>query len=269
MEDCRSLNELILAIVALSTKFKDEKSPQLVGTCAEFCICLIQYLEETPSSAVNAVNGFLREMREIESFDYNIEASVKNAEERVAQSITTIKASHPALGDIKGGPRQALPGTVVTVLDIGIPVIAILRDAAEVVGTVPFLKPVFAAVLVMFQAARQTQFNFDEMMSLSTTTGEFALIIVERCSASQESPPNLDAAIRQLESQLHDIALRCQEISRKSFMFCFLQSASLKEELDGLRKSLDVAIQKFQTICLIDFHDEMRRMAENIGASRI
>ena len=33
---------------------------QLVGKCANFCIYLIQYVKENPSSAVNAVEDFLR-----------------------------------------------------------------------------------------------------------------------------------------------------------------------------------------------------------------
>ncbi len=32
--------------------------------------------------------------------------------------------------------------------------ITVLKDAVEIIGAVPFLKPVLAAVLVMFQAAR-------------------------------------------------------------------------------------------------------------------
>jgi hypothetical protein len=62
--------------------------------------------------------------------------------------------SHPSLGEIKGRPRRGLSGTVVTVLDVGIPVITVLKDAVEIIGAVPFLKPVLAAVLVMSQAAR-------------------------------------------------------------------------------------------------------------------
>jgi hypothetical protein len=71
---------------------------------------LIQYLEENPASAVNAVDGFLRcvkldinsmsiltllirTINSIDSFDYNAEVSITIAEERVVRSITTIKVS--------------------------------------------------------------------------------------------------------------------------------------------------------------------------------
>jgi hypothetical protein len=58
------------------------------------------------------------------------------------------------LGEIKGRPRRGLSGTVVTVLDVGIPVITVLKNAVEIIGAVPFLKPVLGAVVVMSQAAR-------------------------------------------------------------------------------------------------------------------
>ncbi|RXW13214.1 hypothetical protein EST38_g12637, partial [Candolleomyces aberdarensis] len=271
MEDCQSLKELILAIVALSAKCKNEKSTLLVGKCADFCVHLIQYLEENPSTAVNAVDDFLRAVSDLDSFDYNTEASLTNAEERVNESITTLKASHPSLKDIKKRACRGLPGAVVSVLDISIPVITVLKDAVEIIGAVPFLKPVVAAILVMSQAARQTQSNFNEMLSLSSTAGEFALSIVERCSASQELPPNLDDAVKKLESQLRGIASRCQEMSQKSFITCFFQTAAFKEDLDELRRSLDIAIQEFQSVTLINIQDALQRIADalNRAASNI
>ncbi|KAJ2924981.1 hypothetical protein H1R20_g12112, partial [Candolleomyces eurysporus] len=201
MEDCHSLKELILVIVALNTKCKTDKSSLFVGKCAEFCIYLIQYLEENPSqsNAVNAVDDFLMAIKKIDSFSGSDEVSLTNTEERIDQTITKIKASHPSLRCFKGGPHRGLPGTVMTVLEIGIPVIGILKEAVETVGMMPFMKPVLAAVLAMSQAARQTQSNFNEMLSLSSTAGEFVLRIVEHCSVFQELPPNLDNAIKKLE----------------------------------------------------------------------
>jgi hypothetical protein len=107
------------------------------------------------------------------------------------------------------------------------------------------------------------------MLSLSTTAGDFALSIVERCSTLQVLPPNLDDAVKRLEryarrpvfnntqqleltfapqSRLRAIALRCQELSEKSFISCFFQNTAFKGELDELRGSLDTAIQEFQVI---------------------
>ena len=83
MEDHPSLKGLIQAIVTLSAKCKDEKasdhqsaliennadiltsaqSSQLVGKCADFCVFLIQYVEEdaiSGSRAVDAVEEFSR-----------------------------------------------------------------------------------------------------------------------------------------------------------------------------------------------------------------
>jgi hypothetical protein len=105
------------------------------------------------------------------------------------------------------------------------------------------------------------------MLSLSTTAGEFALSIVERCSTLQVLPPNLDDAVKKLEryahcifghkghelelifispSRLHAIASRCKEMSQKNFISCFFQTTTFKDELDDLRRTLDTAIQEFQ-----------------------
>ncbi|KAJ2918757.1 hypothetical protein MD484_g1709, partial [Candolleomyces efflorescens] len=267
MEDCPSLKELVLVIVSLSTKCQSEQSSQLVGKCANFCVCLIQYVESAEYdywSAVDAAEEFSRAVKDIHSFDYNLESSVMSAEEYLDQSITAIKDSHPSLEDIEGRPHRGLSGTAVTLIDIGIPVVTILKDAIETIGAVPFLKPVLTAVLVISQAARQTQSNFDEMQSLSRTAGEFVISIAERCSTFQEIPSNLDDAVKKLERRLRAIALRCRDMGQKSFISCFFQNTTFKEELIEQSHALNMAIQEFQSTALIDIQDVLQKIAEAV-----
>ena len=55
---------------------------------------------------------------------------------------------------VKERAHRRLSGTAITMIDIGIPVVNVLKDAVEIVGVVAFLKPVLGAVLVLSQAAR-------------------------------------------------------------------------------------------------------------------
>ncbi|KAJ2914732.1 hypothetical protein MD484_g5668, partial [Candolleomyces efflorescens] len=245
MQDNHNLRELILLVtVTLSAKCQNEKFGTLSLAEAEF------------------LKGWIRAVQEVGSFDYTDEESLRTAEEHIDQCITSIKTSHPSLRDIKAKPRRGLSGAVVSALDIGIPVITVLKDAVEIVGAVPFMKPILGAVLVMSQAARQTQSNYEGMLALSTTAGEFALSIVERCSTLQVLPKNLDGAVKKLESRLRAIALRCQEMSEKNFISCFFQTTGFKEELDDLRRTLDSAIQEFQNTNLIDIQDGLEQIVE-------
>ena len=70
---------------------------------------------------------------------------------------------------MKERARKALSKTAMTIIDIGIPVVNVLKDAVEIIGAVPFLKPVLSAVLVISQAARvcPPKFSlFDAMLIL-------------------------------------------------------------------------------------------------------
>ncbi|KAJ2914752.1 hypothetical protein MD484_g5674, partial [Candolleomyces efflorescens] len=229
----------------------------------------------------------MRCIEHINSFDYNIEESFKNAETHIDQSITAIKASvaiviamrylaltpnqasHPSLEESKARPRRGLSGALVIALDVGIPVITVLKDAVEIIGAVPFLKPVFAAVLVMSQAARQTQSNYDGILALSTIAGDFALNIAERCATLKALPPELDDAVKRLESRLRAIASRCQAMSQKSFISSFFQATAFKDELDDLRRSLDAAIQDFQNANLIDIQGTLQSIASHVEWVRL
>ncbi|KAJ2918701.1 hypothetical protein MD484_g1686, partial [Candolleomyces efflorescens] len=279
MKDSDRLNELIVAIVALGAKCRNEKSNLLFGKCANFCVCLIQYVEgeSTQASglgvgnAVNAVVEFCTAVKDIEPFDCNLEASVVSAEERLEGSIKAIKASHPSLEgmQVKERVHRGLSGTALAIIDIGIPVLNVLKDAVEIIGAVPFLKPVFGAVLIISQAARQTQSNFDEMRSLSQTAGEFIISIAERCSTFRDTPPNLDDAVKKLECRLRAIALQCQEMSQKSFISCFFQTASLKDALNEQSRNLSAAIQEFQSTAVVDIQETLQKIANSVESGRL
>ncbi|KAJ2918700.1 hypothetical protein MD484_g1687, partial [Candolleomyces efflorescens] len=217
MEEHPSLKGLVQAIVTLNAKSRDENSSPLVGKCADFCVCLFQYVEEenvSGSNAVNAVEEFCSTVNSIESFDYNCRASLTSADEVLEESIRAIKSSHPSLEamQVKERAHGGLSGTAITMIDIGIPVVNVLKDAVEIIGVVSFLKPVLGAVLVLSQAARQTQSNFDEMLSLSRTAAEVVITIAERCATIREIPPDLEDAVKKLER--HSIACNRFTLSR-------------------------------------------------------
>ncbi|KAJ2918703.1 hypothetical protein MD484_g1683, partial [Candolleomyces efflorescens] len=250
---------------------KDERSSQLIEKCADFCVFLIQYVEDSEddisgSRAVDAVEEFSGTVKGIQSFDYNLEVSLTSAHEHVEESIKAIKASHASLEgmQVKERAHRGLSGTAITMIDIAIPVIDVLKDAVEIIGAVPFLKPVLGAVLVLSQAARQTQSNFDEMQSLSRTAAEVVVSIAERCATFQRIPPELEIAVKKLDSRLRAIASCCREMSQKNFLSCFFQNATFKDELGEQSRALNTAIQEFQNTTLIDIRDALERIAEEV-----
>jgi hypothetical protein len=63
--------------------------------------------------------------------------------------------SHPLLSEVKKEPpSRGLPGTVISILDIGAPVLGLLKQVLDKAGVVPFLNPVLSAVMGLFQATQ-------------------------------------------------------------------------------------------------------------------
>ena len=65
------------------------------------------------------------------------------------------QSSHPSLSEVKKEPpSRRLPATVVSILNVGVPVLDLLKEVLDLAGVVPFLSPTLSTVTGLLHATQ-------------------------------------------------------------------------------------------------------------------
>ncbi|PPQ70646.1 hypothetical protein CVT26_010068 [Gymnopilus dilepis] len=249
-EDLKKLIERILHIHHGDDK---HKLTDVLETCIGFCVELIACGDLNSADSMAAVNEFHMLLDQIDPWSLDDADVTQLTTGVVRRQIDKIKSNYKLCD--KARSTKAL--TLAKVIDIALgPSIAVLSliEHATSLAPVPWLQPVIGQVVNLLQAVSQTRSNYNGMMRIAATAGEFVASLAVISSAPQhteEVQGKLEISMHQFSEALEEIANDCHKLSKRSTLSRMIQQTALMDELQALRERLTTAIQLFQNETLV------------------
>ncbi|RXW21690.1 hypothetical protein EST38_g4164 [Candolleomyces aberdarensis] len=230
----------------------DSMFAKILLKCADFTVRLAAYAEEDADQSHSAIVEFTKTMDTLGSVDPEESDSLKEFERRVDSVAQQLTPTTELQARTNGGEWATL------LLDWGSTIFGILKEASEVLP-VPALKPVFASLAALFDAAQRTQANFGQMGLLSFIAADLAIQLAEQCSCLNQLPQettksidrferfvNSTEQLEELETQLNAavVAFQNNQLVQLQANYQYLKDATAQGRLDHLPQHPDDSGQR-------------------------
>ncbi|KAF8191208.1 tetratricopeptide repeat-containing protein [Pholiota molesta] len=245
MAENPELKRLIRLIAEIDDKDMEDQLTDVLETCAKVSVQLASATEAHPAEATEVIAEFIKTVAKIklESDVLSLDTLTRMVDDEIAK----IKSAYPQLAlNRDSGTSGRLSNVLTAAIGGSITVLGIAKDASAVIP-VPGVQAAIGGVVNLLNVVAQTRSNYDEMRQIAATAGEFVVSCAVICSDCTTELPKLEQAQNKFTKKLGGIAKDCEELSRLNSFWRYLQNTTQKNDLQGIRTKLNIAIELFQT----------------------